>query len=50
MIVKADTNKSSRKAPLLDGELGARLQQKVWHEIVAALSKDVPDVLDLTRR
>jgi len=35
-----------RPAPLLQKQL----QQKVWHEIVTALSKDVPEVIDLVRK
>ncbi|KAK5116049.1 hypothetical protein LTR85_009331 [Meristemomyces frigidus] len=31
-------------APLLSGEKGDRLQAQVWHEIVEALKKDVPEV------
>lgn len=40
---------SSSRAPLLTGEDGRRLQQKAWHEIVTALSKDVPEVSNLVR-
>ncbi|KAK4548089.1 hypothetical protein LTR36_010809 [Oleoguttula mirabilis] len=34
----------SEPAPLLSGEKGEKLQAQVWHEIVVALQKDVPEV------
>jgi len=33
---------------LLEGEQGARLQQKIWYEVVDALRKDVPEVISYT--
>jgi hypothetical protein len=33
-------------APLLSGDKGEKLQQQVWSEIIQALKKDVPDVVD----
>ncbi len=38
-----------RPAMLLEGEQGARLQQKIWYEVVYALRKDVPEVINYTR-
>ena len=39
----------NRTAPLLDGEEGKERKERVWHEIIDALRKDVPEVLQYIR-
>jgi len=39
-----------RTAPLLDCQEGKQRSDNVWHEIVDALRKDVPEVLELIKQ
>ena len=42
VIIEADEN--DRPAPLMVGEKGKILEERVWNEIVEALEKDVPEI------
>lgn len=39
----------SHPAPLMEGEKGKVLQEKVWEEILVALERDIPDVRQLVK-
>jgi hypothetical protein len=43
------TNIIYRDPSNLTGEKGEKMQQTVWHEIVDALRKDVPEILPITQ-
>lgn len=35
--------------PMLLGEAGEAIRHQVWHEIIDAVRRDVPEVLQVTR-
>jgi len=44
-----NTHWNNRIAPLLEGEEGEKLRKQVWFEVMDALSKEVPDILDMAK-